>query len=135
MRGTRMGVRHVRGHVHKLLHATHNVTRSHKINRPCKPIETWRSAEQTFALTKALSSCGAYFDLMLNAPRFDCSLPFAFFLACRSANYDISSDHGWRLMEEKISGWGRTVPARFTRTAPSPSWGWYRKQRWVWKRG
>ena len=38
-----------------------------------------QTAEQTFALTKALSACGGYFGLILNAARFDCSLFFAFF--------------------------------------------------------
>ena len=60
-----------------------------------------QTAEQTFALTRASSACGGYFDLMLNAPRLDCSFPFAFFLACGNATCGIrGGTDGQRLMHQ-----------------------------------
>ena len=61
-----------------------------------------QTAEQTFALTRASSACGGYFDLMLKLPRLDCSFPFAFFLACRNATCSIrGGTDGRRLMHQR----------------------------------
>jgi len=62
-----------------------------------------QTAEQTFALTRASSACGGYFGLMLNAPRLDCSFPFAFFLACGNATCQCGirgGTDGQRLMHQ-----------------------------------